>query len=288
MDFNFLPERIRNAVKRSDIRSARGIRLRVGFPIIVDLYDGSAFLTETGLFPNANGALVFSDADLIETMAALTENSVYAYNEQLKQGFISYKNGVRVGLGGHCVLDRGKIVTMKNISSLNVRIPRFAEGCAKGLCEKLFEKRVENILIVSPPCQGKTTMLKDIALWLNKTGYSVLIVDERGEFESVKGARIDKITYSDKQYAFTCGIRALSPDVAVTDELSHSDDWKCVKNASLCGIKVMASCHGYDIEDIKRKENFMNGVFERYVILEESGIPGRIKKILDEDFKEIC
>lgn len=288
MDFNFLPERIRNAVGKSDMSRARGIRLRVGFPIIVDLYEGNAFLTETGLLANVNGALIFSDDDLIETMAALTENSVYAYNEQLKRGFISYKNGVRVGLGGHCVLDRGKIVTMKNISSLNVRIPRFVEGCAKELCEKLFDKKIKNLLIVSPPCQGKTTILKDVALWLNKSGYSVLIVDERGEFESVKGARIDKISYSDKQYAFTCGIRALSPDVAVTDELSSGDDWKCVKNASLCGINIIASCHGYDISDIRRKENFMDGVFERYVILEEKGTPGKVKKILNGDFNELC
>lgn len=288
MDFNLLPEHIRNAVKRSDMSCARGIRLRVGFPIIVDLYDGSAFLTKTGLLPNVNGAIVFSDNDLIETMAALTENSVYAYNEQLKRGFISYKNGVRVGLGGHCVFDQGKIVTMKNISSLNIRIPRFVSGCAKELCEKLFDKRIENLLIISPPCQGKTTILKDIALWLNKTGYSVLIVDERGEFEDVKGARIDKISYSDKQYAFTCGIRALSPDVAVTDELSVGEDWKCIKSASLCGIKVIASCHGYDVADIKRKDNFMNGVFDRYVILEEKGKPGRVKKILDGDFNELC
>ena len=101
-------------------------------------------------------------------------------------------------------------------------------------------------------------------IWLN---YSILIVDEREEFCAVDGENIDKISICDKKYAFSVGVRVMSPDVIITDELCSDSDWLGVKDVSLSGVKIMASVHAYSIDDLTKKNFFVDGVFDRYVVV---------------------
>ena len=97
----------------------------------------------------------------------------------------------------------------------------------------------------------------------------------------------DKVIYSNKLYALDFSIRSLSPSVVITDELSSFDDWKCVKKASDSGVKIIASIHGKTITDIRGKDCFIDGIFDRYVVLKSSGQAGVVENIYDKTFNLI-
>lgn len=287
MNLDFLPREILSALEYADINKIFDIRLRKGYPVTVNYYGSKKFLNVKGLSENSCGAIICMGQTIAQIMSALTENSVYAFNEQIKKGFLSWRGGVRVGIGGECVFDCGKIVTIKNVSSLNVRIPHEVTGCAQPIYDKLFNKEVLNTLIVSPPGFGKTTVLKDLIRLFDLAAYTVTVIDERGEFSLVRGNYVDTISYSDKLYAFEYGIRSLSPDIVVTDELGGVDDWCCAEKAAFCGVKIIASCHGKNAEDILKKGNFKKGVFERYVVLKSVDMPSVVDKYYDGEFNLI-
>jgi len=50
------------------------------------------------------------------------------------------------------------------------------------------------------------------------------------------------------------------------------------------GTKIIATCHGANLKDIKSKHFFIDGVFSRYVVLDNKGKPGVIKGVFDKGF----
>ena len=194
-----------------------------------------------------------------------------------------------MGIAGDCVFDKNEIVTIKNISSLNIRVPHEIVGSAKKVWDFMFDgTRVYNTLIASLPTMGKTTILKDLLRIINdKLKTSVLVIDERGEFARIKGEFLDFIRYSDKFYAFSVGVRSLAPKIIVTDELVSKKDWECVKTAVASGISVVASCHANDICELKTKTYFSNAIFDRLIFLNGTSKPGEIKSVYDGEFNLI-
>lgn len=282
-----MPKRYIFALKKINTDKLSEIRLRKDFPVRCKYFFKKRYLGDEGITLFEDKAIVCTEEDIRYIINKVTEFSVYAFNDRIKQGFITVGNGVRIGIAGECVCEKDEIITIKNISSLNIRIPHEIIGCSKKIFKYIYEDGLlNNVLIVSPPSLGKTTILKDIARSINeKFDYSILILDERGEFENIKGVNIDKISYSDKLYGFNYGIRTLSPDIVITDELSTETDWECVKNAVNSGVKIMASCHGKCITDLIGKKGFSSDYFDRIVVLENSDMPGVIKSVYDKDMK---
>ncbi len=278
---SFLPKKYMLYINELDLSKLYEIRLRENYCVKIKL---DWKVTELG-----GGQVVCSKNDIDEILKNVTEYSLYAFNESLKKGFLTTKNGVRIGIAGECVYDNGKIITIKNITSLNIRVPHLIENCAKELYDYVFDKQIYNSLIISPPFYGKTTILKDLVVKLNlQKKYNILVVDERNEFCFVNGEYIDSIKYCDKSYAFSYGIRSMSPDVIITDELAGEDDWRSVEKAIYSGVKVIASCHGDNIAHVKSKNTFIGGIFDRYIILDsQSGQAGKIKEIFDGKYRVI-
>ena len=285
ISLSFLPQTILSALEGESLDGVSELRLRAGYPIFALINGKKVYLKENGTTVDKSKAIRCTENDLTETILNITEKSLYAFNDRLKQGFLTTKDGVRVGLCGECVSDNGNIITIKKFTSLNVRIPHEIKGCSTYIFNKILSKNIYNTLIISPPAKGKTTILKDLARKINDfTDKSILIIDERGEFSSIVGENIDAIRYSDKVYALNLGVRSMSPQVVITDELQTENDWKCVEYAATDGVKIIASCHGKSIEDVKNKPFFNGKVFERYVVLDAAKSAGTVKEIFDMDF----
>ena len=287
MNLEFFPDIILNALDKVNIDNIYEIRLRATFPIKLKVKSKYYYLNENGLTDKKDGAITVSQEDLMQIISFVTENSLYAFNDRIKNGFLTTSEGVRIGICGECVFDKDKIITVKDFTSINVRIPHKIKNCSRKVLEHFNMNYIPSSLIVGEPSFGKTTILKDLIEKINDFDKNLLVIDERGEFYDVKGENIDKISYSDKLYAFSYAIRSMSPQVVFTDELITSSDWKCVENASNSGVKIIASLHGNCIKDVMNNDFFKKGVFDRIFILDNKGSPGIVKEVYNKELLKI-
>lgn len=289
MLLDFFPERYKKAIKLLNENVLYEVRLRKNYPVIINYGFKRYYLSDKGVSTFNDKSIVCLDSDIKEIIINITEHSVYAYNDKIKQGYITTPKGVRVGIAGECVFDEDKIITIKNYTSLLVRIPHDIFGCAEHIFNKInVDSNICNTIILSAPFLGKTTILKDLARIINnKYNKSILIIDERGEFSSVSGENIDIIRFSNKSFAFNYGIRTLAPSIVITDELSGDKDFEFAQKASNSGVKIIASCHANDVNDLRQKSYFIKNVFERYVVLGKNSEIGKIYGVYDKDFNMI-
>lgn len=295
-----LPTELVELIKDSfNIKELYEIRIRRNLPIVVNV--GGRFLE---LKNSRNGKIIYSDKKLIDyIILRATESSLYCYNNQIKNGYIAVGGGVRIGLSGEVVLtDIGEVKTIKNIQSLVIRVPHQILNCAKPLERFIFSNsRVNNLLIISPPGCGKTTLIRDIARVVasSKRIYNCLVVDERYEISATSsgesgldvGQFTDCLSGGNKEFAFSSGIRSLSPNVIITDELMDKKDCSACNFAINSGVSCIASIHGESILDVKRKpftkELFENNVFDYYVVLSSKNGAGTIDGVFDKYLKPV-
>lgn len=280
---DFLPERLKNALAHCNVKRLYELRLRTERPIMVNFQGKYQFLGEYGVTEREEHALICSYDEISNCVYKAGNYSIYSVEDQIKQGFITASGGVRIGLAGEYVFEKGQVLSIRNVTSLCIRIPHEVYGCAEGIYKSCMSDRIHNTLISSPPGLGKTTILRDLSrLICEKGNYNVLICDERGEIAvGDVGKSCDVMKYADKGTAFGSGIRAMRPDLIITDELSPQD-CDAVCKAVAAGVKVVASAHFSGFERIKTP--FL-GVFERYVFLKDE--IGNVAHIYDETGQEI-
>ena len=276
------------------------IRIRLNKPIVVICNQRAYFLSFDGLCSNPNSAIIASKEIIDEIVFKASDYSLYSVNEQIKQGYLTVDGGIRIGLCGEVVLEGDKIKTIKDFTSLCIRIPHDIKGVCKPIFNKIVESdNVLNTLIISPPGAGKTTMLRDIIFQLSSHNYSynVFIADERGEIVGGKdnpfnlGCFFDYISFLNKKESLIFGLRSISPDIVVTDEISKEEDISIIKHLIGCGVSVIATVHAKDIDDLKRKEAFkdfiMGRYFKRYIVLSKANGVGTIEGVYREDLTRI-
>ena len=262
------------------------IRLRVGRPLFYTYDGGEGFLT-----------------DLKETMEYISGYSLYSYEDEMRQGFLTVQGGHRVGVTGKVILDGNEIQGMKYISCINVRLAHEVVGCADQVMPYIRKKDwVAHTLIVSPPRGGKTTLLRDIIRQLSNgeekkkmPGVTVGVVDERselaGSYQGVPqndlGMRTDVLDGCPKAEGMEMLIRSMSPAVVAVDELGRKEDFKAVESVIHSGCKVIATAHGNSIEDVIHQPYFeklvRRRVFERYIFLDKGEHAGTILGIYDRN-----
>lgn len=274
------------------------IRIRLNKPIIICYKGRYEVLQERNGYELSN---IIASNDLISyILSVATKQSFYAYNNQIKHGFITTDSGIRIGICGTVVFNEEKISTIKNILSLNIRISHKISGCSAKILDLIcLNNVVKNTLIISPPGAGKTTFVRDIASLLSneKRINNILIVDERfeicgsGNSDLMDGQFIDIISGSEKHYAFREGIKSMNPSVIVADEISEEKDFNEIMEASRCGVKIIATAHANGIEDLKRRPTFEKiigaKVFERIIVLSKRQGLGTIEAVFDENLRGI-
>lgn len=286
------------------------IRLRTGMPLNVYLQGTNYFLTPDGkLSKNKEEGILVKSEHIHKTFQLISNYSIYAFQEEIKNGFITLKGGHRVGLGGKVLYGNNGIETIRNISSLNIRIAREKIGVSDDIIQYLIDHNnsIHNTLIVSPPQCGKTTLLRDIIRTLsdgasvfNGRGFKVGVIDERSELSGMYngesqhniGLRTDVLDGCNKKDGTTMLIRAMSPDIIAMDEIGSVSDVEAIHESLKAGVRVIATVHGYDLKDLISKRSLSilieERVFGRYIFLDNSRGVGTVRDILDgKHFKSI-
>lgn len=286
MNLNFLPPEIISAISNVNINHLNEIRLRSGQPVIIQYRGEYKYINRYGITQNCANALMCVSA--AEVLNAAMSGNVYVYSEQLKSGFITVDGGIRIGIAGEYVMQSGEILTVKCVTSLNIRIPHDVIGAADGVYGTVGGEKISNTLIFSPPGFGKTTLLRDLARKISRnTNLSVLIFDERNEIAATDGEGkgfdlgkgCDIVRGGNKLTAFKNSIRVMRPDVIITDELFGDEDVRAVEYAVDCGIAVIASSHLTDRQKLKELP------FSLFVELQ--GI-GKEIIVYDKNFDTVC
>lgn len=286
---------------RFDMEQVYEIRLRVNAPLILIYQGNEYFLTKSGGFAREEAETFLVKAeDLKETMEYISRYSLYAFEEEIRQGFITIQGGHRVGIAGKAVLDGNKIKSVKYISYINIRLSHEIKGCAAPILPYIIKNsRLCHTLIISPPRCGKTTLLRDLIRQVSNGsrylyGVPVGVVDERSEIggcyqgvpQNDLGIRTDVLDCCPKAEGMMMLIRSMSPEVVAVDELGDYEDIHAIESVIHCGCKLLATVHGSSIEDMKRKplmqRLMQEKVFERYIVLQNSSRAGRVKAIFDE------
>lgn len=274
----FLPQRLSLALEKVDLKKLYEIRIRKNRAVIVIISNGIRFLCDEGLTQSDKNAIKINEDDIRDIVYKISGYSVYSINEELKSGFITFQ-GLRIGITGRYVMENNSVMTIKNISSLCIRIPHRACLFGKQVFIKADIKENESVLISSPPGCGKTTLLREFVSILNQEGKGqILICDERGEI--CEGLNEDELSlcdvaeFCDKSTLFLQTIRAMRPNIIVTDELVGDDDEKAVKYAIQSGVRVFASIHAKDVNEIGKV--FLS-LFDKIISLSSVG---EVEKIL--------
>lgn len=251
------------------------IRIRAGRPVQFRCSEGDCF-----------GKIIDKDA-LRQILSDLADHSLYARETELSKGYFTMNDGCRVGVCGRLVWD-GDGPRMTSIGSLCIRVCREIRGASEGFYSALFEKdnhALRSALVVSGPGMGKTTALRDAARRLSEDGYNVCIADERHELAACVdgvptldvGPRTDVMDGCPKHIAVTRLLRAASPQVIVTDEIGDRRDAGALAEAARCGVRILASAHAGDIDDLLAREYINAGAFSVAVLLGDT--PGNIREI---------
>lgn len=272
----YFPIELREAIiktAKSDSGNVREIRIRINKPIILKLNSKDIFIRET-----------ITKEVINKIFESICGNSVYAFTDEISNGFITIFGGHRVGISGRALYKDNKMYSIKDISGLNFRIAREVIGAADKIINDIKVKGdFDNTLIISPPGLGKTTLLRDIVRQISNSGHEVSIVDERSEIaacfrgipQNDVGEHTDVMDGINKVDGITMMVRSMKPDFIATDEIGTDEDAKAIMYAINSGVKVIATAHGRELGDLRRSEKLRRivelGIFKKIVFLTENG-----------------
>ncbi|MDD3888521.1 MAG: stage III sporulation protein AA [Syntrophomonadaceae bacterium] len=280
------------------------IRLRCGQPIILRIGNQDYTLDARGqVFRDIDKGYQVDNEDIYRTIASISDNSLYAFEDEIKRGFITISGGHRIGLAGQVIVQNYDIKIMKDFSSVCIRVAREIKDCSASLIPALCPSpsaSILNTLIVSPPRCGKTTILRDLARLIARgnryvNARNVVIVDERSEiggcYRGVPqldvGPRTDVLDSCPKALGMLMAIRSLSPQVIITDEIGSKNDIEAIQECVNAGVSIISSIHARNLDELKKRPFVNNlltmGAFSIVVVLSRRNGPGSIEEIIRWD-----
>lgn len=279
-------------VKKSDIFE---IRLREDAPLMLISASGTEFMNVYGRASSfySDTVLTVSKADIEETFLRLCDYSVHSFEKEIREGFVTSKEGHRAGICGKvtCSAD-GFVKGYSEITSINLRIARDFHGVSSKLCRTVFANGLCSIIVAGSPVSGKTTLLRDIGKQLSEGNlgeyYKVSVIDSRREFVTDKSSLryCDVFSGCEKSYGIINAIRNMSPQMVICDELSTAEEAVAVSKGFASGVEFAVSIHAKGVEDLRKRAVFCEaarlGQF-RYTVLLDGESPCHIKKIYETE-----
>lgn len=285
-----IKEALENNISEEEVNIIEEIRIRINLPIIVKLAEKEKIIDYK-----------VSTEDINYIFQKICENSIYAYQNQIANGFVTIKGGNRVGIVGTAVVQNGKVTNLNYVSGLNFRIAQEIIGCSNKIMSNIIRgETIYNTLIIAMPGMGKTTLLRDIIRNLSNgftdgntkiKGQNISVIDERGEISATYrggsqndlGIRTDVLNDIPKAIGMKMAIRSMAPQIIAADEIGSVDDVNAIQYAICCGIKGIFTAHGNGVEDVKKntelKSLIDNKIFEKFIIIKKED--GRRKIIVE-------
>lgn len=250
---DLLGERIAKMV--GDEKIIAELRVRVGRPLIACGVNGKRKVVSSYGAP-----YIVTQKDIEDVLARATNMSFYSASDEMKRGYVPCKH-YRIGVGGEGILEGGKLMGIKNIAFLVIRVPHQIKGIADNIAADVFrDGKPRNTLIVSPTGGGKTTLLRELAR-IASNSFNVVVIDERYELCAMsKGVPLldigdaEVVSGVPKKDAYENCVRAMNPDIIVTDELFGIEDVKSVLDVMRCGVSVFATLHGESVDGVQSSE----------------------------------
>lgn len=272
-------ELIKNNINDEELEMLEEIRVRNNLPLILKIGQAEKVIDHK-----------ITTEDINYIFQKICENSIYSYQKQIANGFITVQGGNRVGIVGTAVLDgNDKVINFNYISGLNFRISRQIIGCSNQIVDEIFNGcgGIYNTLIISKPGIGKTTLLRDIVRNVSNgmpnkfKGMNVTVIDERGEISATYkgimqndlGMRTDVINDIPKYIGMKMAIRSMAPKVIVADEIGNKRDSEAIKYAMCCGVKGIFTAHGASLEELEKNPEISdlleNKIFEKIICIKD-------------------
>ena len=277
------------------------IRIRVDRPVILKYPEGKEDILDH----------VVTQNEILNILQSLCNNSIYSYQSQICDGYITLQGGHRVGITGNVAMKDGKITNVNYVSSLNFRIAREIIGASDEILKEVVTRKsntssqnnyrnanidnndisnleINNTLIVSKPGCGKTTVLRDLVRNISNKGFTVSLIDERGEIASMYkgipqndiGLRTDVMDNVTKSLGMKIAVRTMAPQVIVADEIGTEGDLEAINYGICSGVKGIFTAHGSDISELRQNETlnklYEEKLFKRIIFLENRGKMGKV------------
>lgn len=282
------------------------IRLRAEKPVLLLFHGQEVYLNRQGnlCFEMEQGIRI-SQTEMDDILQNICNYSIYAFEDEIRQGFLTVPGGHRIGMAGQVVMeDEQRVRILKYITCMNIRISHQIMGAADSVLPYLYRDGCFlNTLIISPPGCGKTTLLRDIVRQVSDgnrfgRGITVGVVDERSEIggsfmgmvQNRVGIRTDLLDGCPKAIGMMMLIRSMAPGVVAIDELGGEEDIRAMRKVSACGSKMLATVHGDGVLELREKPHFgplfADKMFQRYVVLKKAEGKCKVHAIYDEELRE--